>query len=248
MKPLAGQVGLVTGGSRGIGRAIAIKLAAQGAVVHLTYRSQAALALETVSLIEMAGGLASAHPLDATDSDACDSVIAHVLGASGRLDFLVANAGVTRDGLAVRMSDAAWNDTISANLTGAFHVCRAALRYMMRARQGRIVLISSVVAIGGNPGQANYAASKAGMIGLAKSLAKEYATRGIRVNAVAPGLIETDMTREMIGRSESALLAQIPLGRVGTPEEVAGAVAFLVGPDAGYITGQVLPVCGGMST
>lgn len=240
--PLAGQVALVTGASRGIGRAIAVKLAAQGAHVVVNFRTQADEAAETVRLVAAAGGTAEPLPFDVADADAVRAGVDRVVAGRGRLDVLVNNAGVSVDGLLVRYKDDDWQRVLGTNLTGVFHGTRAAVRAMMRARYGRIVNITSVVADMGNAGQAAYAAAKAGVEGLTRALAREVASRGITVNAVAPGLIATDMTAGLTAGYE----ALIPVGRQGTPEEVAAAVAFLAAPDAGYVTGHVLHVNGGL--
>ena len=244
MGELEGRVAIVTGASRGIGRAVAHHLAGRGARVVAAARGDHADA--TAAAIREAGGLADAIALDVTDAPSITATFAEVLERLGRVDILVNNAGIARDQLLLRMKRDDWDEVLSTNLTAAFACCQAVLRSMVRQRAGRIVNISSVVGQTGNAGQANYAASKAGLIGFSKSLAQEVASRGITVNVVAPGLIETDMTRQLADDTHHSWSERIPLGRLGTPEDVAAAVGFLVSDDASYITGHVLAVNGGM--
>ncbi len=241
---LAGQVSLVTGASRGIGRAIARALAGEGATVCLGARDEGKLA-EAVAEIQAAGGKAAAVRLDVADRASLEAAFQAILGEHGRIDHLVNNAGITRDNLVLRMNAADWDDVLTTNLTGVFHCTQLALRPMIKQRSGRIVNVTSVVGVTGNAGQANYAASKAGVIGFTKAVAREVASRGITVNAVAPGFIETDMTAAMTEKAREAVSGAVPLGRVGRPEDVAGAVVFLCSGAASYITGQILGVDGG---
>ena len=244
--PLAGQVALVTGASRGIGRAIAVALARAGATVVVGYREQTGAAGETVAGILDAGGAASSACFDVGDADAVRVTMQNVVDRHGRLDILVNNAGFARDALVLRLKDDDWERVLRTNLTGVFHCTRAALRAMVRARYGRIVNLTSVVAEMGNAGQAAYAAAKAGVIGFTKSLAREVAERGVTVNAVAPGFVETDMTASLSVEQKAFYTTVIPTGRIATPEEVAAAVGFLASPAASYITGHVLHVNGGL--
>jgi 3-oxoacyl-[acyl-carrier protein] reductase len=244
MIDLTGRIALVTGASRGIGRAIATTLARQGAHVVAAARGDNARA--TVDEITHSGGKADLLALDVTDSTAPDAAIAATVGAHGRLDILVNNVGITKDQLMLRMKREDWDAVLGTNLTSAFALTQAALKPMIKQRAGRIICISSVVGQGGNAGQANYAASKAGLIGFAKSVAQEVASRGITVNVVAPGLIDTDMTRAITGSAHEEWAAKIPLKRLGTPADIAAAVCFLASDEASYITGQVLAVNGGM--
>ena len=243
---LTGQVALVTGGSRGIGRAIALRLAAAGATAVVNFRENSAAAEETVGLIAAAGGRSSTSRFDVGDAEAVRVGVQNIVDEHGRLDLLVNNAGLAVDALLLRLKEEDWERVLRTNLTGVFHCTKAAVRAMVRARYGRIVNLTSVVAEMGNAGQAAYAAAKAGVIGLTKSLAREVAARGITVNAVAPGLVETDMTAGLDDRQRSFYTNVIPAGRIATPEDVAAAVAFLASPEAGYITGQVLHVNGGL--
>jgi len=243
MFSLEGKRALVTGASGGIGEAIARALHAQGAAVALSGRNRAALD----SLAAALGDRAHVAPADLASAEAADGLIAEAAKAMGGVDILVNNAGLTRDGLALRMSDADWNTVLDVNLGAAFRLSRAALRGMVRARWGRIVNITSVVGQTGNPGQANYAASKAGLVGMSKSLAAELAGRNITVNCVAPGFIATAMTDSLAEEQKARLMAAIPMGRFGAPADVAACVAFLASGEAGYITGQTLHVNGGMA-
>jgi len=241
---VSGKAVLVTGASRGIGRAIAEALAKAGALVVLGARDETKLA-EAVDAIVGAGGRASSVPLDVCHRESVDTALAAVLERHGRIDGLVNNAGITRDNLLLRMKAEEWEAVLSTNLTGVYHCTQAALRPMLKQRSGRIVNVTSVVGITGNAGQANYAASKAGVIGFTKSIAREVASRAITVNAVAPGFIDTEMTAAMTDKAREAIASSIPMGRVGTPADVAGAVTFLLSDAAAYITGQVLGVDGG---
>ncbi|HET6897327.1 MAG TPA: 3-oxoacyl-[acyl-carrier-protein] reductase [Vicinamibacteria bacterium] len=241
---VSGKFVLVTGASRGIGRAIAEALAAAGATVVLGARDEARLA-EVVAAITSGGGRASSVSLDVSRRDSVDAALAAMLERHGRIDGLVNNAGITRDNLLLRMKAEEWDAVLATNLTGVYHCTQAALRPMLKQRSGRIVNVTSVVGLTGNAGQANYAASKAGVIGFTKSVAREVASRAITVNAVAPGFIDTEMTAAMTDKAKEAIASSIPMGRVGTPADVAGAVTFLLSDAAAYITGQVLGVDGG---
>lgn len=243
---LKDKVALVTGGSRGIGRAIAVELGRRGASVVLSYMGNEAAAAETVKAIADGGGKAKAVRFDVADAAACTQAVDDLVKEQGRLDVVVNNAGITIDGLIMRYRDEDWAKTIDTNLKGCFNVCRAATRTMMKQRSGSIVNLSSVVGEMGNGGQTAYAASKAGIIGLTKSLARELAPRKVRVNAVTPGFITTDMTSHIPEEARERLLMLVPLARLGSPEEVAFAVAFLASDQASYITGEVLKVNGGM--
>jgi 3-oxoacyl-[acyl-carrier protein] reductase len=241
---LAGKVSLVTGASRGIGCAIAKALAAEGAQVVLGARDAARLA-QVVAEIRAAGGKAEPLSLDVAERASVEAGVASIVSAHGRLDHLVNNAGVTRDNLLLRMKDEEWRQVLDTNLGGVFLCTQAVLKTMLRQRHGRIVNVASVVGLSGNAGQANYAASKAGILGFTKSVAREVASRGITSNAVAPGFIQTDMTAAMSDKAREALIAAIPMGRPGQGEDVAAAVVFLLSSAAAYITGQVLSVDGG---
>jgi 3-oxoacyl-[acyl-carrier protein] reductase len=245
MADLQGRIALVTGASQGIGRACALELARAGATVALAARNETKLA-EVAAEIEAAGGQAAAFRLDVSSEESIKSGAKAVLERFGRVEILVNNAGITRDGLMMMMKRADWDDVLGTNLTGAFLLTQAVLRPMLKNRWGRIINISSVVGRTGQAGQVNYAASKAGLIGLTRSMAREVASRGITVNAVAPGYIETPMTAVLDEKLRTAMLATIPLGRAGTDADIAKSVAFLASEAAGYITGHVLDVNGGM--
>jgi 3-oxoacyl-[acyl-carrier protein] reductase len=244
MFSLSGRVAVVTGASRGIGRAIALRLAAQGATVVATARGDHAAG--TVAAITDAGGRAEAVSVDVKDSEALEQLPAGIVERHGRLDIIVSNAGIARDQLLMRMKRDEWDDVLATNLTATFTLTQAAMRPMLRQRAGRIILVSSVVGQSGNPGQVNYAASKAGLIGFAKALAREVASRAITVNVIAPGMIDTDMTRAISEKAQVDWAQLIPLGRLGTPDDVAAAACFLASDEAAYITGHVLSVNGGM--
>ena len=244
MFSLAGKIAIVTGASRGIGRGIATTLAASGA--HVVAAARGDHAAGTAEDIPAAGHSAETASLDVTDSASIDAMLAGVLARHGRIDILVSNAGITRDQLMLRMKRDDWDQVLATNLTATFVLAQAVIKPMIKQRAGRIIAISSVVGQAGNAGQANYAASKAGLIGFSKALARELASRSITVNVVAPGLIDTDMTRAITDKAQGDWPAQIPLGRLGTTADVAAAVCFLASDEASYITGQVLAVNGGM--
>ena len=243
---LVGKVALVTGGSRGIGRAIALKLAENGADVAINYAGNTAAAEEVKAAIEQMGRKALLIQCSVADTDGVQAMVNQVVKELGRLDILVNNAGITRDGLLMRMKEADWDDVMNTNLKGVYNCSKAVMRTMMKQKSGRNVNMASVEGEMGNAGQANYAAAKAGVIGFTKSLAKEVASRGITVNAIAPGFIATDMTRVLSDDQKAEMARTIPLGRAGQPEDVANAVLFLASEGAAYITGQVLNVDGGM--
>lgn len=243
---LEGKTALVTGASRGIGRAVAVALAAAGAKVAVNYAGNDAAAEETKAAIEAAGGTAILLKADIADCEAVDKMVAETIEAFGQIDILVNNAGITRDGLLMRMKNEDFDAVINTNLKGVYYTTKAVTKYMMKKRYGRIINMASVVGLTGNAGQANYAAAKAGVIGFSKTVAKELASRGITCNMVAPGLIATDMTKDLPEKAKEAMMTSIPLGRAGQPEDVAQAVLFLASDNASYITGQVINVDGGM--
>ncbi len=245
-KELEGKIALVTGASRGIGKAIAGELASAGAKVYINCSKSADAASEVAENIKKTGGFAEVITFDVSEAEGVKGGVEKILEAQGRLDIVVNNAGITRDGLLMRMKDEDFDEVMSVNLKGVFLVTRAALRSMVKAKWGRIINITSVVGQGGREGQANYAASKAGIIGFTKSVAREVSKRGITCNAVAPGFIETELTSQMDEKTKSAVLEWIPSGRFGTPAEVAQVVRFLASDGAGYVTGAVVPVNGGL--
>lgn len=240
------RIALVTGGSRGIGRAIVLKLAQRGVFTYINYLRQEDKARETLEILRAAGGEGALCCCDVADHDGVASLVKSILGQQGRLDILVNNAGVNYDGLLVRMQKDKWDRMISTNISGTFNCCQAVVKPMMKQRWGRIITITSVVAEGGNAGQSAYAATKAAISGLTTSLAKELGGRNICINAVSPGFIKTELTDHLAERERGKILNQIPLGRPGTPEDVANLVAFLSSEEAGYITGQVIRVNGGL--
>ncbi|VEF48437.1 3-oxoacyl-(acyl-carrier-protein) reductase [Bacillus freudenreichii] len=243
---LEGKVALVTGASRGIGRATALALAEAGANVVVNYAGSTDKANEVVEKIKTLGREAIAYQCNVSDSDAVQAMVKDTIAKFGKLDILVNNAGITRDNLLMRMKENEWDDVIDTNLKGVFLCTKAVTRQMMKQRSGRIINVASIVGVIGNPGQANYVAAKAGVIGLTKSTARELASRGITVNAVAPGLITTDMTDQLTEEQKEAMLQQIPLDRFGQASDIAGTVLFLASDDANYITGQTIHVDGGM--
>ncbi|MDR3332615.1 MAG: 3-oxoacyl-[acyl-carrier-protein] reductase [Synergistaceae bacterium] len=242
-----GRVALVTGASRGIGRAVAIRLGALGYRVAVNYQSSEAAAKETAEVIRGAGGTAFTAQADISDQDEAKGLLEAVAKELGPVEVLVCNAGITRDNLLIRMKPTEWNDVIRTNLSSVYYCTQAAIRGMIKTRFGRIVAMSSVAGLAGNPGQANYAAAKAGILGLVKSIAREVASRGITANAVAPGYVDTDMTSSLPVDVKEGIIRQIPIGRYGMPEDVAHAVAYLVSDEAAYVTGQVIAVDGGMT-
>ena len=243
---LTGNVALITGGSRGIGAACARKLAALGADIAVVYAGNVEKANEVCAACEALGVRARAYQCDVADFDAVKQTVAAVKAELGSVDILVNSAGITRDGLLMRMKDADWDDVIATDLTSVFHLCRAACRPMLKARYGRIINLSSVVASSGNGGQTNYSAAKAGLIGFTRSIARELGSRGVTANCITPGFIDTDMTKNLPEEHRAAMTAQIPLGRLGQTDDVANAACFLASPAAAYVTGAVLPVNGGM--
>ncbi|WP_286923845.1 MULTISPECIES: 3-oxoacyl-[acyl-carrier-protein] reductase [Lysinibacillus] len=246
MRKLEGKVAVVTGASRGIGRAIALKLADEGAKVVVNYSGSQAKAEEVVARIQENGGEAIAVQASVSQSEEVTALIDTAVKTFGSLDILVNNAGITRDNLLMRMKEDEWDDVLNTNLKGVFLCTKAVTRQMMKQRAGRIINISSIVGVAGNAGQANYVAAKAGVIGLTKTTAKELASRNILVNAIAPGFIETEMTDQLPEELKQGMLTQIPLAKLGLPEDIAKAVAFLASDDANYMTGQTLHIDGGM--
>jgi 3-oxoacyl-[acyl-carrier protein] reductase len=237
---------LITGGSRGIGRGICIAFAHADNHIYFNYSSDGEAAVQTEKLVAAAGGSATGQRVNVASQKEVSELVKRALDETGRIDVLVNNAGITRDGLIVRMKEADWDDVLNINLKGTFNCIKAASKIMLKQRYGRIINVSSVVGVSGNPGQANYVASKAGIIGLSKAVAKELASRNITVNVVAPGFIETDMTASLPDKARAAMVAQIPLGRAGTARDIAATVLFLASDQAAYITGQVIHVSGGM--
>jgi len=241
---LNNKIAVVTGASQGIGKIIAFELAKSGAHVACISRNKKAIE-SIVEEITINGGQASSFPCDISDSDTLSEIITEIIKENSRIDILVNNAGITKDSLLMRMSIEQWDDVINTNLKGAFHCTKAVVRYMMKNKFGRIINITSIVGLTGNAGQANYAASKAGLIGMTKSIAKEVASRGITANCIAPGWIETSMTDKLSGEVKNQFLSHIPVGRIGSPDDIANAVIFLASDEAGYITGQTITVDGG---
>ena len=246
VRMLTGKTAVVTGASRGIGRAIALRFAREGAHVIVNYNGSKDRAESVKEEIEKAGGSAQISQCDVSDFAMCESWIQSIIAEHGKIDILVNNAGITKDGLLMKMSESDFDQVIATNLKGTFHTIRFVSRQMLKQRSGRIINLSSVVGVAGNAGQANYAASKAGVIGLTKSAAKELAPRGITVNAIAPGFIDTEMSQVLSDKVKESTRNQIPMGQYGTPEQIASAALFLASEEAGYITGQVLHVDGGM--
>ena len=246
MIDLAGKSAVVTGGSRGIGRAIVLRLAEQGADIAFSFRENTAAADETKAAVEALGRRAIAFQGDVTNPTTAEGLIAAAVAAFGKIDILVNNAGITRDDLVMRMSLDAWREVLETNLFGAFYAIKAVMRPMLKARRGRIVNVTSVSGLVGQAGQANYSSAKAGLVGLTMATAREVASRGITVNAVAPGFVVTELTKDLPDALQEQIRSATPLGRFGTPEEVANAVAFLASDEAAYITGKVLGVDGGM--
>jgi len=252
MKEKKQRIVVVTGGSRGIGRAICIALAAPDTSIYFNYFSpsdpdaEAAAAAKTEKLVADAKGFATSKSVNIANENEVVNFFKEIIDKTGRIDVLVNNAGITKDGLLVRMKEQDWDAVLNINLKGAFTCTKIAAKLMMQQRYGRIINMSSVVGVTGNPGQANYSASKAGLIGLTKTAAKELASRGITVNAIAPGFIETDMTASLSEKARDAMLSQVPMGRAGQPEDIAATVSFLASESASYITGQVIHVSGGM--
>lgn len=241
---LNNKIAIVTGASQGIGKIIAFELAKSGAHVACISRNKKAIE-SIVDEITINGGQASSFPCDISDADTLSEIITEIIKENSRIDILVNNAGITKDSLLMRMSIEQWDDVINTNLNGAFHCTKAVVRYMMKNKFGRIINITSIVGLTGNAGQANYAASKAGLIGMTKSIAKEVASRGITANCIAPGWIETSMTDKLSGEVKNEFLSHIPVGRIGSPDDIANAVIFLASDEAGYITGQTITVDGG---
>ncbi len=244
---LTGKIAIVTGASRGIGREVAVMLAAKGAIVIVNYNGSAAKAEEVVKEIEMLGGKAEAVQCNVSDYEKAEELLSYVIKQYGKVDILVNNAGITRDNLLMKMSEEDFDDVLNTNLKGAFNCIRHVARQMLKQKGGRIINMSSVSGVLGNAGQANYCASKAGLIGLTKSVARELASRGITVNAVAPGFIDTEMTQVLPEAVKAAAVEQIPMKHFGSTKDIANTVAFLASEEAGYITGQVISVDGGMA-